>query len=554
MLRDPGFNVAYWNLPTRPVSPSATARWYVKGDVPLRLFHFSGFDPARPHVLSKHQDRIRLATIPTSRASASAYADGADRERRPARWPTGPTPTTRARRGSRSTGSARRSTATSSLDGFDDVAVRARRGEAAFAEAATAPAAVGGEYGVTRYLATLYELARRPAAAPSPTSATRPTGAASSTGRTRSGATRSRSPSSCCRRARALVRAPANGARAGARRRPAPAWRIARRRRRRARRQRRRLPELRARRRRGRAPGHRRARRRRRADAAGRADGAAQPPGPRLRPRRRLARTTTPSTSSASTPTCCPRLAAQVGPSVLRGPPHDRPVVVGGLGVPRALARLVRARRRAVGGVGVRRRGARRGLAGAGRAHADAGDAAAGAPRPTRAAVGPARGLPVPVRLRLQLGARAQEPAGAARRVPARVPRPGRGRARSCSRASTPSTTPTSTTGCGSRRPGHPHVHLLDFYVSAEREERPDRRCRLLRVAAPLRGLRDHDGRGDAARQAGGRHGLLRQPRLHEARERLPRRLRAGADRPGPRPLPRRRRSGPSPTSTTRRS
>ena len=45
-----------------------------------------------------------------------------------------------------------------------------------------------------------------------------------------------------------------------------------------------------------------------------------------------------------------PALAAQVGDGVLRGPAHDRPVVVGGLGVPRALARRVRARRRGLGG------------------------------------------------------------------------------------------------------------------------------------------------------------------------------------------------------------
>ena len=47
LLRDPGFNVAYWNLPARPVTRDADGVLRAAG-VPLRLFHFSGFDPHRP--------------------------------------------------------------------------------------------------------------------------------------------------------------------------------------------------------------------------------------------------------------------------------------------------------------------------------------------------------------------------------------------------------------------------------------------------------------------------------------------------------------------------
>jgi glycosyltransferase involved in cell wall biosynthesis/SAM-dependent methyltransferase len=53
ILRDPGLNVAHWNLPQRHVSYRDDT-WYANG-VPLRLYHFSGFDPDRPDVLSKHQ-------------------------------------------------------------------------------------------------------------------------------------------------------------------------------------------------------------------------------------------------------------------------------------------------------------------------------------------------------------------------------------------------------------------------------------------------------------------------------------------------------------------
>lgn len=49
VLRDPGFNVANWNLQQRPVSRRDGG--YVCADVPLRFFHFSGFDPTRSEVL-----------------------------------------------------------------------------------------------------------------------------------------------------------------------------------------------------------------------------------------------------------------------------------------------------------------------------------------------------------------------------------------------------------------------------------------------------------------------------------------------------------------------
>jgi hypothetical protein len=59
LIRDPALNLAYWSLEGHTVGKSA-AGWTVDG-APLGFFHFSGFDPARPEVLSKHQDRIRVA-------------------------------------------------------------------------------------------------------------------------------------------------------------------------------------------------------------------------------------------------------------------------------------------------------------------------------------------------------------------------------------------------------------------------------------------------------------------------------------------------------------
>jgi hypothetical protein len=59
ILRDPALNLAYWSLEGRTVARGPQG-WTVDG-APLAFFHFSGFDPARPDVLSKHQDRIRVA-------------------------------------------------------------------------------------------------------------------------------------------------------------------------------------------------------------------------------------------------------------------------------------------------------------------------------------------------------------------------------------------------------------------------------------------------------------------------------------------------------------
>lgn len=75
LLRDPGFNLAYWNLATRSVTKDEQGGGYTVNGVPLRLFHFSGFDPKRPHALSKYQDRIRLPDEPALAELCAGYAE-----------------------------------------------------------------------------------------------------------------------------------------------------------------------------------------------------------------------------------------------------------------------------------------------------------------------------------------------------------------------------------------------------------------------------------------------------------------------------------------------
>jgi glycosyltransferase involved in cell wall biosynthesis len=56
ILRDDAYDVAYWNLNSRHLTQRG-ATLLVNGR-PLAFFHFSGFDPRQPTLLSKHQNRF----------------------------------------------------------------------------------------------------------------------------------------------------------------------------------------------------------------------------------------------------------------------------------------------------------------------------------------------------------------------------------------------------------------------------------------------------------------------------------------------------------------
>jgi GT2 family glycosyltransferase/glycosyltransferase involved in cell wall biosynthesis len=79
ILKDPGYNVAYWNLPHRILMRDGD-RILVNADDgrhPLRFFHYSGFSPRTPHLLSKHQlasPRIRLSEVPVLADLCRRYA------------------------------------------------------------------------------------------------------------------------------------------------------------------------------------------------------------------------------------------------------------------------------------------------------------------------------------------------------------------------------------------------------------------------------------------------------------------------------------------------
>jgi glycosyltransferase involved in cell wall biosynthesis len=74
LARDPGLNVAYWNLHERRLSRDADG--VTVNGRPLRFFHYSGFDPETPHLLSRHQGanpRILLSEQPVVRDLCAAY-------------------------------------------------------------------------------------------------------------------------------------------------------------------------------------------------------------------------------------------------------------------------------------------------------------------------------------------------------------------------------------------------------------------------------------------------------------------------------------------------
>jgi glycosyltransferase involved in cell wall biosynthesis/SAM-dependent methyltransferase len=153
VLRDPSYNVAYWNLHGRELT-------YQKGHYnvdgrPLRFFHFSGFDPDQRKRLSKHQTRIEIRRGSALARACNAYAEEllANGYRKAKNWPytygvlpngvTLDSGMHRLYRKGEEEGAPRQSIFTP--DGADR-----------FVAWLNEPAPVGGEHGVTRYLYEIY--------------------------------------------------------------------------------------------------------------------------------------------------------------------------------------------------------------------------------------------------------------------------------------------------------------------------------------------------------------------------------------------------------------
>lgn len=80
VLKDPGYNAAYWNLHER-LALSREEDAYRIGEDPLVFFHFSGLDPDRPEEVSRHQSRFRLRHLSGAhRQLFSEYVDAIRKE------------------------------------------------------------------------------------------------------------------------------------------------------------------------------------------------------------------------------------------------------------------------------------------------------------------------------------------------------------------------------------------------------------------------------------------------------------------------------------------
>ena len=73
ILRDPGYNMAYWTLANRHLTRES-GEWRVNGR-PLRFFHFSGFVTDDLEQISKYQDRFKLQDRPDLRPLMADYRE-----------------------------------------------------------------------------------------------------------------------------------------------------------------------------------------------------------------------------------------------------------------------------------------------------------------------------------------------------------------------------------------------------------------------------------------------------------------------------------------------
>ena len=72
IVRDPEYNVAYWNLHARTLSRDRDG--YKVDGRPLAFFHFSGFDADHPLVLSRYQNRVDVLADPVLEQLLDEYA------------------------------------------------------------------------------------------------------------------------------------------------------------------------------------------------------------------------------------------------------------------------------------------------------------------------------------------------------------------------------------------------------------------------------------------------------------------------------------------------
>jgi glycosyltransferase involved in cell wall biosynthesis len=87
VLREPGYNIAYWNLHYRRLTLE-DGEVRVNGQ-PAYFMHFSGFNPSRPDVVSRYQNRLTMDDLGEGRYLFDRYVDALYRHgyRQTSSWP-----------------------------------------------------------------------------------------------------------------------------------------------------------------------------------------------------------------------------------------------------------------------------------------------------------------------------------------------------------------------------------------------------------------------------------------------------------------------------------
>jgi len=78
IVKNPAWNASYWNLHERPLSKKGDT--YFADGQPVVFFHFSGFRPNEPDVLSVHQNRYTMRDQPVFAMLADTYRDALKEE------------------------------------------------------------------------------------------------------------------------------------------------------------------------------------------------------------------------------------------------------------------------------------------------------------------------------------------------------------------------------------------------------------------------------------------------------------------------------------------
>jgi glycosyltransferase involved in cell wall biosynthesis len=155
VIRDPGYDVAYWNLHSRPLERRDGE--LLAAGRPLRFMHFSGFDPLDPSRLSKHQNRIDVVPGEPLADLCREYAQRvlAEGHRDAKSWPYTYAALPDGMPLDRVT---RAGYAIAEGEGAVRSSIFAPEGAGELLDWLTSPARHGGAHGVNRYLETLHEL------------------------------------------------------------------------------------------------------------------------------------------------------------------------------------------------------------------------------------------------------------------------------------------------------------------------------------------------------------------------------------------------------------